>query len=207
MLADNAAGARSLRYGRMVDHVLEVELALAEGELIQLGPADSATRKAKSLLETSRALSTALSKRSAPPMAMRSPQLPPSSPPCSGYYLDELLAKPLNLAKLIVGSEGTLGIVTALKVRIVPKPEKTALALIAFDDLLAAMRSVKEMIAFQPLSLEMIDAKIIAAGRAAPLSAASSTGWKGRLRLSSLPNLKERSRPRTFCMRWEVTAS
>ena len=42
MAANNSAGARSLRYGKMVDHVLSVELCLANGELIEFGAVDAA---------------------------------------------------------------------------------------------------------------------------------------------------------------------
>ena len=58
-----------------------------------------------------------------------------------GYNLDEFVdpAKPFNLAKLIVGSEGTLGLVVAAKINLVPLPKAKAVLTIEFDDLLDAL--------------------------------------------------------------------
>ncbi len=61
----------------------------------------------------------------------------------SGYNLDEFTdrSKPVNLAKLIVGSEGTLGIILELKVRLVPLPKAKAIMVIMFGDLLEALEA------------------------------------------------------------------
>ena len=59
----------------------------------------------------------------------------------AGYNLDEFVddAKPFNLSKIIVGSEGTLGIVTAAKINLVPLPKEKAVLAIEFEQLLDAL--------------------------------------------------------------------
>src|SRR5205814_3329236 len=55
-----------------------------------------------------------------------------------GYNLDEFVSesKPFNLSKIIVGSEGTLAMITAAKINLVPLPQETAVLAIALDELL-----------------------------------------------------------------------
>src|SRR5262249_35141898 len=87
----------------------------------------------------------------------------------SGYNLDELIKPgPFNVSKLIAGSEGTLGIITEIKMRIVPKAKVTGLCLIHFDEMLPALKIVPSLLAFYPMALEMIDDQIIQLGRVSP---------------------------------------
>src|SRR5205807_2061761 len=57
-----------------------------------------------------------------------------------GYNLDEFTdsSRPVNLAKIMVGSEGTLGIVLEAKLKLVPLPKAKAVMVIMFADLLEA---------------------------------------------------------------------
>ncbi len=75
----------------------------------------------------------------------------------------------MNVSKLIAGSEGTLGIITQIQMAIVEKPKATGLLLLFFDDLLIALHAVPSLLEFHPLSLELIDDKIIEPGRKTPL--------------------------------------
>ncbi|MCE5319343.1 MAG: FAD-binding protein [Parachlamydia sp.] len=162
MLANNAAGARSLRYGCMADHVLEVELLLASGEKVLLGD-QKPEGLYQELLKIRDTYGAAI--------ASHFPILPRR---VSGYRLNTLLEEPLNLARLIAGSEGSLGIATQIKTRIVPKPKHTALCLVPFEDVLDSLKAVEGMLPYHPLSLELIDDQIIALGRLSPM-------MKGRL--------------------------
>lgn len=170
MLANNAAGARSLKYGKMSDHVEETELVTADGETLRLGPIDDNTwelKRSQNNLE-GRIYSEIYRIRNQyrDEINKRFPQIPRR---VSGYNLDEIIKEPgLNLSKLIAGSEGTLGIVTEVKVRIVPKPGLTAICILRFADMIEAMRSVPYLLSHHPISLEMIDDKIVALGRSSP---------------------------------------
>lgn len=170
MLANNAAGARSLRYGKMVDHIQEVELLLAGGELIRFSAIDEVEWQKKRELKTQEGeiyrQVWLIKQEYGEEIKARFPSIPRR---VSGYNLDELMtAAPLNISKLIAGSEGTLGIVTDLKLSIVPKTKETGLCLIHFHDMLRGMRAVPDLLRFNPLSLEMIDNQIIELGRASP---------------------------------------
>lgn len=170
MAANNAAGARSLLFGSMVDALKEVELLLSSGEMIHFAPLSEKEWGQKLSLQNRegdiyRALETIrLGEREE--IEAKYPPLPRRS---SGYRLDELLKPfPLNPAKLIAGSEGTLGIISSLTLSIVPKLKKTELLLLGFKDILSAMRAVPKILEDSPISLELIDDKILKAAESAP---------------------------------------
>jgi FAD/FMN-containing dehydrogenase/Fe-S oxidoreductase len=171
MLANNAAGARSLRYGKMVDHVLEIEMVLATGELIRFHSINEQEwKRKKEELSTEGTIYQTLWKIKQQEREEIERRFPPLPRRVSGYNLDELIKpEPFNVAKLIAGSEGTLGIMTEIKLQIVPQAKASALCLIYFDDLIVSMQAVPELLHFDPLSLEVIDDQIIELGRASPL--------------------------------------
>ena len=95
----------------------------------------------------------------------------------SGYNLDELVKDgPVNLSKIIAGSEGTLGVVTEIKMRIVRVPKVTGLCVVHCDDMISGMRAVGEMLTFHPISIEMIDKNIIEMGKHSP-SVCDKLNW------------------------------
>lgn len=170
MLANNAAGSHSLRYGRMVDHVHSVELLLANGENILFSPLT------KEEWERKRELSTCeghiyreiwrIRETYKDEIAKRFPPIPRR---VSGYNLDELIkTDSINLAKLITGSEGTLGIATKMTLKITPKAKTSGLCLLHFKEMLNAMHFVPQLLTYSPMALEMLDDQIIELGRSSP---------------------------------------
>ncbi|CRX38395.1 FAD-binding and (Fe-S)-binding domain-containing protein [Estrella lausannensis] len=158
MLANNAAGSESLRFGCMADHILEVETLLADATSIVLKQMPY-----PSLPEHSPPLLSKIAKvRSSYEADIHSsyPKLPRIS---SGYRLDALTDSldSINLAKLFAGSEGTLGIATKLKVKVVPRIKNKAMILAEFTTLKQAMKAVPLILKDAPFSLELIDDKII----------------------------------------------
>lgn len=181
MLANNAAGARSLRYGAMVKHIEEVHLLLATGERLHFKPLDEKGFKEKCALETQEGhiyrTFAHLREHHAESIAKNYPPLPRRA---SGYALDALLGPfPFSPAKIIAGSEGTLGIITQMTVKLSPPPELSALLVLTFDTLQQALEAVVTLLMLQPLALELIDARIIEA-------ALSSPNFKGSLNETSL---------------------
>ncbi|WP_059359065.1 FAD-binding and (Fe-S)-binding domain-containing protein [Parachlamydia acanthamoebae] len=170
MLANNSAGARSLRYGKMVDHVQSVELLLACGSLMTCQMVDEESFNQKQTLDNSegriyRTLHN-IRQNDAEEIELRFPKIPRR---VSGYNLDELIKPfPLNISQLIAGSEGTLGICTEITMHISKKPMHTALGLLYFHNLITAMHAVMPLLSHQPLAIEMIDHQIIDAGRRSP---------------------------------------
>lgn len=170
MLANNSAGARSLHYGRMVDHVAEVELALVGGDTLSfraIGETEWAKKRTEKTFEGNlyreifRVLNTYREE-----ITTLFPKIPRH---VSGYNLDTLLeAPPLNLSKLIAGSEGTLGIATAIKMKLAKLPRYTGICILHIREIIPALSLLEEMLSYHPLSLEMIDDKILDAARTSP---------------------------------------
>jgi len=80
--------------------------------------------------------------------------------------LDALVdADPWNLAKLICGSEGTLGVILEAKLRLTPLPRHSAVCLAHFDTLDAALRAAAPIVAEGPSAVEMIDGVILRQAR------------------------------------------
>lgn len=150
MCATNAAGSHYLKYGNMIDHVLGVEMILSTAEKVYLSEGSSWPN---------------LPEVVSPPTFHRS---------SSGYPLYTLLEQPRNLAKLTVGSEGTLGIFSEIKLKLSETLLKRSLAILPFPSLEESLKEVPGILQFKPTSLEVIDEHIIEMGRLSPL-------LKGRL--------------------------
>jgi FAD/FMN-containing dehydrogenase/Fe-S oxidoreductase len=170
MLGNNAAGARSLRYGSMAQHVHQVELLLSNGEFITFGQLDREgwNRKSEQSDREGVIYSSlkAIQADDGEEIARHFPSIPRR---VSGYRLDELLdSTHLNVSRLIAGSEGTLGIATEITLKIVPKPRSTGLLLLFYDEMREALNQTPLLLAHLPLALEMIDSHILSAGRSSP---------------------------------------
>lgn len=87
-----------------------------------------------------------------------------------GYLLHDVLTEDrLDLAKLVVGSEGTLGLITAAALRTIPLPGGVCTALLGFHSLDAAIRAGLDLRAFDPVSCDLLDRRLLSAVRhAAP---------------------------------------
>lgn len=167
MMGNNSAGARSILYGKTIDHVLEMTVVLSDGEeavfgplgLKQLGDKMQGDRLENRLYREIRALTEEHRNEilKGYPKLMRR---------VSGYNLDELVKdQPFHLGRLVVGSEGTLAVVTEAKVRIMPRPKATALDVVHFSSLVAAVEASQEILAFRPAAMELMDKMILDLGR------------------------------------------
>jgi Fe-S oxidoreductase/FAD/FMN-containing dehydrogenase len=87
-----------------------------------------------------------------------------------GYNLDEFFddAKPFNLAKIVVGSEGTLAMITAAKVNLVPLPKEKAVLAIEFEQLLDALAATPIILKHKPSAIEIMDGFILNHARENP---------------------------------------
>lgn len=172
MIATNAAGAHSLIYGAMVDAIERVELLTAEGREITL-PGDPQITRAAEQIKT---IYGEAIRRHFPPLARRS----------SGYLLDRLFGD--KLAQIVAGSEGTLGIITSVELKLSPQLPDRRLYYLRFDSTKEAIAHVGELLALRPLSLELIDEQICSLGRLSP-SLRGQLDWlvPGALLLIELP--------------------
>ncbi|MCE2983795.1 MAG: FAD-binding protein [Parachlamydia sp.] len=178
MLANNAAGSRSLHYGRMVDHVLSVEVAKADGSLMTFGPLEPHQWQEKLSLSTDEGTLYREVDRIRSAYAKEIREKFPAIPRhVSGYNLDSLLERnPPNLAQLIAGSEGTLGIATAITMKASNPISHPGLCLFFFHDMLDAFSHVSRLLIYNPSAIELIDNQIIQLGRDSP-AFKNELGW------------------------------
>lgn len=177
MVANNSAGARSLLYGTMYDHVLETELVLGTGEILHLRSLSLEEWKKKAVQSNLeghiyRELFR-IREQYRSEIGAHFPNIPRR---VSGYNIHSLLDSPFNPSKLIVGSEGSLGLTTEIKVQISPKPAVVGLCVIHLKDMFEAMKRIEELLAFHPIAIEMIDHRILEAGMQSP-SMRGKLGW------------------------------
>ena len=169
MIANNASGGRSLRYGATIDHVISLKVVLSNGEIVEFKKI-SEKELSKLIEEKKNTLEgqiyekvPKLIEESMEEIKRRTPQVPKN---CSGYRVERFVSfegeeKHYDFPKLIISSEGTLGVVVEAKLRTISLPEKEAVLLIHFDDLEKASSSVVKILKEEPIALELMDESYI----------------------------------------------
>jgi FAD/FMN-containing dehydrogenase/Fe-S oxidoreductase len=162
MIANNSAGARSVVHGLTADHVLALDVVLADGTRATLrrgGPVPPALAALRPLGEVG----------GFPALRRR----------VSGYNVDALAGGAPDWPRLLVGSEGTLAVTLAAEVALVALPPARALALVAYPSVDAALEAVPEMLATGPSAVELMDRDLLDPANRAPAEAAL-LGFAGR---------------------------
>jgi FAD/FMN-containing dehydrogenase/Fe-S oxidoreductase len=167
MSGNNSAGAHSIAYGKTIDHVLELTCLLADGSEVTLRDLTPAELEAKSRADGLEGQIyrevRRLVDQHADEIRARYPKLMRR---VSGYNLDEFVKpQPFGLHRLAVGSEGTLVAVVEMKVRLVPRPTFTALDVIHYHDLQAALESSVDLLTTGPYAVEVTDKMILELAR------------------------------------------
>jgi len=163
MLGNNSAGAHSIAYGLTVDHVLELTVLLSDGAQVRFAdvtPEELEVKRRQSGLEGHIYLEVSrLIAEHRDEILARYPKILRR---VSGYNLDQFVRdKPFNLARLAVGSEGTLVAVVEAKMRLVPHPPKTALDVIHFRTLDEALDASPAILETGPYAVELTDKMIL----------------------------------------------
>ncbi|HEV8339305.1 MAG TPA: FAD-linked oxidase C-terminal domain-containing protein [bacterium] len=167
MIGNNSCGARSIVYGKMVDHVRSLRLLLAGGEELAVGPMDeTALARAREADSREGALTRTVLDAVEGQRDEIDRRYPKLLRRVAGYNLPEMLARPFNLARLIVGSEGTLGVVTEATVGVVPRPAHTVLGVAHFRDLTEALEATPLILPHGPSAVELIDRFLLEMTRA-----------------------------------------
>jgi FAD/FMN-containing dehydrogenase/Fe-S oxidoreductase len=159
MIGNNSCGIHSVMAGRTSDNVHELDVVTYDGLRMRVGPtsedelerivADGGRRG-----EIYRGMRD-LRDRYAGAIRERFPDIPRR---VSGYNLDELLPEQgFNVARALVGSEGTLATVLGAKVRLVHSPPARSLLVLAYPDVYHAADHVPDILDFGPTGLEGID--------------------------------------------------
>ncbi|MBA4063958.1 MAG: FAD-binding oxidoreductase [Isosphaera sp.] len=172
MVATNASGGNAFRYGYTRDHVAALDVVLDDGTPATFGRAGSVGDRsdappvadAPGSPGSDRAPAvSALLAANADLIARHRPRTPFNR---CGYLLHDVLTPDgPDLAKLLVGSEGTLAVVTAATLRTVPLPGGTCLALIGFPTLDAAVRAGLDLRKLNVVGCDLLDRRLLSATR------------------------------------------
>src|SRR5262245_58634874 len=169
MMGNNSAGARSIVYGKTIDHVRRLRVVLSDGSETEFGPlggmewdrrAESAAREGQIYRDVRRIVT-----QQAVEIQRRFPKILRR---VSGYNLDALLGREVNLASLVVGSEGTLAITMEAEVSLVAKPAVRGLLVPQFASLAAALDALAACLEFKPSAVELMDQMLIDLSRNQP---------------------------------------
>ncbi len=178
MIANNSSGARSVFYGKTIDHVLELDVVLSDGSLVHLGPIDesevearcAARRPRRRLLPRRRdgwrpstpTRSSADSRRSSGASA--------ATTSTSSCRADGTAPRPIrfNLARMFIGSEGTLGLTVEAKLKLVELAPRRATLVVEFADLLEALAATPMILRHRPAAVEVVDKYVLDSTRLNP---------------------------------------
>jgi FAD/FMN-containing dehydrogenase len=152
MVATNASGARTVRYGSVRRWIAGLELVTAAGEVLELARGGPVPGESETVRRFERDVAPAIAAAHAV-IAARSPRTRKNS---SGYALEDWLAS-RDLLDLVVGAEGTLGFVTRVDWRLDPQPAHRAglrVELRSLDDL---VKVVAVLLACDPSAVELLD--------------------------------------------------
>jgi FAD/FMN-containing dehydrogenase/Fe-S oxidoreductase len=161
MTGNNSCGARSLAYGKMVDNVLAVDALFADGTPFRFrNGADSG--RAWALAHDMRSLA----ERLRPEIETRFPKVQRR---VGGYNLDRLLLDDPHDAGLLVGSEGTLALSTAITLKLSRLPTHRVMGICHFPSFRAAMETTRHLVGLGPTAVELVDNNVLTLGADMPL--------------------------------------
>jgi len=170
MTGNNSCGARSLHYGTMRDNVLAIDATLADGSEMSFGelPPDLADA---GLSPAHRKFVEQLLDIGAREAADIDARFPKMMRRVGGYNIDALVPsnRPVNLAHLLVGSEGTLAYSRRIKVRLSPLPKHKVLGICHFPTFYGAMASAQHLVTLDPAAVELVDQTMIELAREIPM--------------------------------------
>ncbi len=161
MAANNSCGARSLRYGNTRENVIAIDTILADGTHAHFGRlGDSAVNVPSALTRDLLAIAA----REAAEIGRRFPQVQRR---VGGYNLDALIPgrNDINLAHLLVGSEGTLAFSTGIELKLSPQLGRRALGACHFGSFHEAMKAAAHIVTLGPIAVELIDRTMLGLAR------------------------------------------
>ena len=166
MVGNNSCGSRSLRYGNTRENVLSVDALLADGSerAFRPGRARPVRPARQSPLRPIARDLLALGTRDAELIKARFPQVQRR---VGGYNLDSLLPgrNELNLAHILVGSEGTLGFSTRIELKLSPLLGRRAVGAVHFGSFHTAMDTAQHIVKLGPIAVELVDRTMLGLAR------------------------------------------
>jgi len=168
MAGNNSCGGRSLRYGTTRDNVLSIEAVLADGTLAHFGRIGGNADDVPAPLRPLARNLLAIGAREAAEVAARFPKVQRR---VGGYNLDALVPgkNDINLAHVLVGSEGTLGFSTRIELKLSPLLGRRAVGACHFGSFHEAMNAAQHIVHLLPIAVELIDRTMIELAREIPV--------------------------------------
>jgi FAD/FMN-containing dehydrogenase/Fe-S oxidoreductase len=170
MAGNNSCGSRSIAYGNMVHNVSGIDGWLADGTRVAFGPVETLGAREKAIADFIRTLA----------MAHRNDieaHWPKVLRRVAGYNLDIFHPQSerpytgdgsVNLAHLLVGSEGTLAVTERLRLQLAPLPRAKVLGVVNFTSFHKAMDAAQHIVTLGPSAVELVDRTMIELARANP---------------------------------------
>ena len=162
-IANNSCGTHSVIYGKTIDQVIDLDVVLADGTVTLFEELEDHAFAAKMDLPGLEGDAYRATRRLAEEHAAAiDDRYPKIQRRVSGYNLDEFVGNgPLNLAKMVVGSEGTLAFMTGARVRLEPLPAVRGVAAVHFKTVADACAAVIPALSHEPSAVELADSTII----------------------------------------------
>jgi FAD/FMN-containing dehydrogenase/Fe-S oxidoreductase len=190
MMGNNSAGSRSVVYGKTIDHVRRLDVLLADGTRTSFAPMRPAEWEKHAAGGTPEAARYRRVKQivldNADEIRRRFPRLLRR---VSGYNLDVLCDfftgadgngyARAGLHQLIIGSEGTLALITSAELNIIPRPKHRGLLVVHYNALGAAMDTVGACLEMGPSAVELMDRMLIDLARGSPAIRDTMTAIQG----------------------------
>ena len=180
MIGNNSAGLRSVRYGKTIDHVMELKAVLSDGsehEFKKLSRHEAPENQTftwtgsgenDAIYEETGKVIDSLKEE----IILRFPDV---NRLVNGYALNKLLDnQKFNPGLLLCGAEGTLGIITEAKLNLEPIPPETALLVLESNTFADSMNTVSRLLAYQPSAVETMDRESLEMARSNSITAESA---------------------------------
>jgi len=168
MTANNSCGSRSLRYGNMVHNVRGVDALLADGTAAWFGEVpgnfddNAAPERYRELVTRMRVLH----RREADEIERRFPKVLRR---VGGYNINSISDSGHNMARLLVGSEGTLAFFNEIELELQPIPAHRVLGICHFPSFYGAMAATRPIVELGPSAVELVDSTMIDLSRDIPM--------------------------------------
>lgn len=169
MVATDASGKGSRRWGKTSDYIAAIDLTLSDGTPWRAEPM---TRAEAEVIAAGSGIVADIHREALRIVTERADDIaaifPEMNRGLTGYNLQktwDAAADRFFLGYLLAGSEGTLAITRSISLRVAHKPKKRALAVIRYAAFDTAMRDVQRLIAADPVAIEILDDKVLGVAR------------------------------------------
>lgn len=167
-VANNAAGADSLKHGHMADWVASLDVVLHDGNTYTIAPLTykqfrALAKKENAYADIARRVFHLIEKNE----KAISDAKPATRKNTAGFPLWNVLSHSVSsfkkgtgtfdLTQLIAGSQGTVGVITGITLRTEPIPQNTSLIVLPIFDLACAGRVIQQALEYDPINVEIFD--------------------------------------------------